>query len=75
LVNNAFVTKNGNVTTITKLVSLKENGDAKLVFLRVIDTGMERSLRQIETVYTKVFLSSVGNRGNRKYSGTVLEFP
>jgi signal transduction histidine kinase len=68
LVNNALkFTKDGNVTTKTKLESL-QNGNA-IVSFKIIDTGIGIPKDKLETVL-KVFQGSV--EINRKYGGTGL---
>ncbi|CAM3058555.1 tetratricopeptide repeat-containing hybrid sensor histidine kinase/response regulator [Flavobacterium frigoris] len=69
LMNNALkFTKNGNVTTITKLLSL-QNENAILSF-EIIDTGIGIHADKLETVFESFSQGSI--EINRKYGGTGL---
>jgi signal transduction histidine kinase/ActR/RegA family two-component response regulator len=69
LLNNAIkFTKNGNVTTQTKLESL-QNGNA-IVSFKIIDTGIGIPKDKLETVFESFSQGSV--EINRKYGGTGL---
>jgi signal transduction histidine kinase len=69
LVNNALkFTKDGNVTTKTKLESL-QNGNA-IVSFKIIDTGIGIPKDKLETVFESFSQGSV--EINRKYGGTGL---